>query len=264
MPGVGFEPTTCGLQNRCSTAELTRHINGLGGVRSLSQSACSHGGAKRATIGPFLAQAGDERNHSAGKISRQCRVTTKPADRPGLRPNRTGGDRARVLDELRISNHHVDRPHKVALRDTLRALCAKWRLRCTVTFLCRTSKSGLRNSSSRSSDSSSVIARLDHTQGEADFVLLLAQLFALVYRLPVRMKVTLEAPHLAQRARGWRPLQANRHRRRHRRRAGRHVLTQQGREHRPQRADQAQGLMKPCENTRFHFGCTPPHSSGTL
>jgi len=88
------------------------------------------------------------------------------------------------LDELRISNHHVDRPHKVALRDTLRALCAKWRLRCTVTFLCRTSKSGLRNSSSRSSDSSSVIARLDHTQGEADFVLLLAQLFALVYRLP--------------------------------------------------------------------------------
>jgi hypothetical protein len=28
-PGVGFEPTTCGLQNRCSTAELTRHIKDL-------------------------------------------------------------------------------------------------------------------------------------------------------------------------------------------------------------------------------------------
>ena len=28
-PGVGFEPTTCGLQNRCSTTELTRQINDL-------------------------------------------------------------------------------------------------------------------------------------------------------------------------------------------------------------------------------------------
>jgi hypothetical protein len=26
----------------------------------------------------------------------------------------------------------------------------------------------------------------------------------------------------------------------------------------------AQGSMKPCENTRTHFGCAPPHSSGTL
>jgi hypothetical protein len=24
VPGEGFEPTACGLQNRCSTAELTR------------------------------------------------------------------------------------------------------------------------------------------------------------------------------------------------------------------------------------------------
>ncbi len=29
VPGEGFEPPTCGLQNRCSTAELTRQINGL-------------------------------------------------------------------------------------------------------------------------------------------------------------------------------------------------------------------------------------------
>jgi hypothetical protein len=29
VPGVGFEPTACGLQNRCSTAELTRQINDL-------------------------------------------------------------------------------------------------------------------------------------------------------------------------------------------------------------------------------------------
>src|SRR6516165_7174732 len=28
-PGVGFEPTACGLQNRCSTTELTRQINDL-------------------------------------------------------------------------------------------------------------------------------------------------------------------------------------------------------------------------------------------
>src|SRR5436309_781299 len=31
VPGVGFEPTTCGLQNRCSTTELTRQVNDLGG-----------------------------------------------------------------------------------------------------------------------------------------------------------------------------------------------------------------------------------------
>ena len=30
VPGEGLEPPTNGLQNRCSTAELTRQINGLG------------------------------------------------------------------------------------------------------------------------------------------------------------------------------------------------------------------------------------------
>jgi hypothetical protein len=29
VPGEGIEPPTFGLQNRCSTAELTRHIKGL-------------------------------------------------------------------------------------------------------------------------------------------------------------------------------------------------------------------------------------------
>jgi hypothetical protein len=33
VPGEGFEPPTFGLQNRCSTAELTRQINGLGNGR---------------------------------------------------------------------------------------------------------------------------------------------------------------------------------------------------------------------------------------
>jgi hypothetical protein len=30
VPGERIELPTNGLQNRCSTAELTRHINGLG------------------------------------------------------------------------------------------------------------------------------------------------------------------------------------------------------------------------------------------
>jgi hypothetical protein len=29
VPGEGFEPPACGLQNRCSTTELTRQINDL-------------------------------------------------------------------------------------------------------------------------------------------------------------------------------------------------------------------------------------------
>jgi hypothetical protein len=29
VPGAGFEPATNGLQNRCSTTELTRQIKGL-------------------------------------------------------------------------------------------------------------------------------------------------------------------------------------------------------------------------------------------
>jgi hypothetical protein len=33
VPGEGLEPPTNGLQNRCSTAELTRQINGLGNGR---------------------------------------------------------------------------------------------------------------------------------------------------------------------------------------------------------------------------------------
>ena len=35
MPDEGIEPPTFGLQNRCSTAELIRHFNGLAWVRTV-------------------------------------------------------------------------------------------------------------------------------------------------------------------------------------------------------------------------------------
>ena len=35
VPGAGFEPATNGLQNRCSTTELTRHLSSIYGHFSL-------------------------------------------------------------------------------------------------------------------------------------------------------------------------------------------------------------------------------------
>src|SRR6516164_6481584 len=100
VPGERFELPTNGLQNRCSTTELTRQINGLGVSGSLLQSACSHGSAKRATSGPSLAQTGDGRNHSP-----LCRRTTFRRKKEAPRAH-GGGAKLTIADDL-LDGHPV-------------------------------------------------------------------------------------------------------------------------------------------------------------
>jgi hypothetical protein len=57
VPGEGIEPPTFGLQNRCSTAELTRHIKGLAPERAGNWARLDPIGTQSAFYSPAAALA---------------------------------------------------------------------------------------------------------------------------------------------------------------------------------------------------------------